>query len=119
MSIQAGIFTVLSSNTDLSAIVSNRIYPLIAPQNPTLPYITYQRISKIPTTNMDGISSLDMGRFQIDIWSLTYSEGLDIAKLLERSFDFIGQLDNQLEDYDSGSKLYRQTLDFILYEDKF
>lgn len=117
MSIQESLFQHLSTDTNITALVEDRIYPLVAPQNVVKPYITFQRISKIPTTEIkDGKSTLDIGRFQINIWSDGYLDGVNIAKTLEQSLTGLAQLDNQLEGFDANAKLYQQILDFLIFE---
>jgi hypothetical protein len=45
--IEAALRAVLIAHPDVAALAGGRIYPLILPQNPTLPAIAYQRISNL------------------------------------------------------------------------
>lgn len=41
--IEKGVYSVLSSDSDITGLVSTRIYPIMAPQDATIPYLVYRR----------------------------------------------------------------------------
>ena len=114
--IQTNLYTVLTSDASLSAKIGSRVYPLVAPQNPVCPYIIYLRVSKKDTADINGVSSLDAGRFQIDIWAKSYKESVEIAKLVEATLSGKAELINQMDDYDGEVKLYRQICEYLIFE---
>jgi len=63
----------LANTAGVSALVSDRIYPGIAPQGAALPYLTYQRVSGPRTYTFDGASGIEAPRIQIDCFAATYS----------------------------------------------
>lgn len=65
--------------TALQAVAGGRVHPVVAPEEPTLPYVTYLEAAN-PTNNaLEGASNLQNTRLQIDCWSLTYSEAHSVA----------------------------------------
>jgi hypothetical protein len=72
MVIEEALMTYLLAQSGLTALVSNRIYPLKLPQTPTLPAIVYQKIDapRLPGFSADyGVTT----RIQITSWALTYT----------------------------------------------
>ena len=72
MVIEEALIAYLLTQSGLTALISNRAYPLKLPQNPTLPAIVYQ---KIDAPRLQGFSA-DYGvmtRIQITSWALTYT----------------------------------------------
>jgi hypothetical protein len=117
--ISNGIFSTLSTNTALAAKISTRIYPLVAPQNPVTPFITYQRISKQDTMDLEGKESLDIGRYQFKIYGKTYKEVQDVGELLKQAFEGKAFILMQMDDYEPDTKLFANLIDYQLTSDKF
>lgn len=61
------------------ALVAHRIYPVEAPQNPTVPYITYQRISEQVESGMTQDHGLTHPTIQVDCWGATYPSTRAVA----------------------------------------
>lgn len=64
------IFSRLISFSGVATLVGNRVYPIILPQDPTLPAITYQIISQSPTGGNIHIHNM---RLQVDCWATSYA----------------------------------------------
>ena len=88
MTIEAVIFTRLSTHAGVSALVSNRISPVDAPQNDQMPAITHRQLSGPPIRVMGGVTGLVRAIFQFDCWSGKRVDGTrgtpDEAKALAR-----------------------------------
>lgn len=71
MSIGAMVYTAVHGITGVSNVVSTRIYPIEAPQDASLPYVIYRRVSDVPdyAGNTEGLRS---ARIQVDCWAATY-----------------------------------------------
>lgn len=67
--IEQALFEILTGHPGLSALVSNRVYPLILPEDPELPAITYQRITTTRGYTVDGPDGAANPTFQITIWN--------------------------------------------------
>jgi len=73
------IVTRLEAYESLSALVGTRIYPLILPQSPTLPAVTYQRTDGPRDHCMDADSNVASPRFAFDSWASTYAGAKAVA----------------------------------------
>lgn len=111
--IQSGLLNLLKTIPS----ISTRVYPLVAPQNPTTPFITYQRISSFDTSTIEGTESLDMARFQIKIFSKNYLEAVNNANLVKTKLSGKGLKLMHGEDYESETLLFVQILDYQLSDD--
>jgi len=119
----------LEENAGVAALTSTRIYPLILPQNPTMPAITYQRISG---TGQDGTSTLRQSRWQVNCWSKRrdgaggYGEVQQLATAVKAALEEYIELSqtpginmarvvNELDDYEDETQVYRVIIDVILH----
>jgi hypothetical protein len=129
MSLAAGIFDFLS--TGLS--VGDRVYPLTLPQDVTLPALTFQVISDIPTLSHDvaqdhplytGARRSDT-RVQFDCYGSTYDDAEALADELHTLAvgyrGFWGAIevdsvlpDNRLDDRDEAPDVWRVICDLII-----
>lgn len=75
---EAAIRTLLLADATVAGLVADRIYPLVLPQKPTLPAVTYQRIST-PIQYAQGGPSLATPRLQIDCWAGDYDSAKALA----------------------------------------
>lgn len=73
--VEEGLFTLLSTDAGVSALVGvgavARIYPIEFPQDVVLPALAYSRISGVPDHHLTGRSNIGRGRFQIDCKAAT------------------------------------------------
>jgi hypothetical protein len=87
MNIGQIIYGVLSATAGVTALVSTRIYPDMAPQNATFPYIVFQKLSTQPTDTKEGASPLDKILVQIDCYSGSYDTSHTIAAAIRTALD--------------------------------
>ena len=81
MKIEEALYAHLKAHTGLSSLVGTRIYPLVLPQNPALPAVTYQKISRAGERVMNNSTTLVVRtRFQISCWATSYSNAKDVAE---------------------------------------
>ena len=80
MSIESVIYDRLSGHAGLSALVSTRVYPNVAPQNVTVPFVTYRRVSALRESGYGEDIGIVTSRFQIDMYATTYSGVRAIAE---------------------------------------
>lgn len=116
MSIEADLVAHLKADSAISNLVGARIYPLIAPQNVTDPYITYQVVSDNSNQCMSGESYQNDTRFQLDCWSTKYSEVKAIKEAVLSALIGFKSSNNisNMDDYEPDTKLYKQLIDFKL-----
>jgi len=79
MRLEEALYAHLSGDADVAALVGDRIYPLLVPQDADLPALAYQRISGVPIYAHDGPPGLARARVQITCLGRSYSEAKDLA----------------------------------------
>jgi hypothetical protein len=73
----------LNAHAGLSALVGSRIYPLILPQSPTLPAVTFQQISRVPVHDRSMPDTLVTTRWQWNVNARTYATALPVMAQLK------------------------------------
>lgn len=126
MTIEAVLFTRLSTFAGLTALVGTRIYPSVAPQNVTAPFVTYRRISAVRRSGFGQDIGIVSARFQLDAIALTYSsmravvEQIVLALQRWRS-DLTNPavietfIENEYEIYEDEPDLYHGAVDVIVH----
>lgn len=121
--IEDALYTKLSGTVAISAIVSDRIYPMKMPEDPTFPCVTYQRISSVRNQTLQGRVAYCDSIFQIDSWSKDYDVTKQIAgeifAVLEGFRGTVSSVDiqavlsqNEIDLYEDDVKLYRRSQTF-------
>lgn len=88
MTADEGIYKLLSEDTDVSALVGTRIYPLYAPQSFVAPYVTYQLVSVVPYNTKSGPSTLDEKLYQINSVGKNYDATIDLSNKVRTALDY-------------------------------
>lgn len=133
MSIESGIYTALTTDTDVAALITNgdspetfRVYPLRLKEGYSLPAISYQRISTDRLHDLDGPTGRASPRFQIDCWAASYSTVRDLATKVRAVLDGhkgtlggeanVGGIHQQGErdGFEEDIETYRVTMDFFI-----
>jgi hypothetical protein len=127
-----GIFAYLKATAGITALVSSRIYPLVLPQEPTLPALVVTRIStpRIVSHDTSGATGdLISPRYQFDAWGTSQAATKAIADALRAALNgktgAAGGItlraalsEDEAHDYDPETGLYRIRSDyFIWYEE--
>ena len=110
------IFRILSSDNTLNEMVGNKIFPIIAENDITFPFILVTRTSITPITFKTGVA-VDKVTFQVVIEDVDYFRTVNIAErvreLLElRNSDYFKRIEfsSCYEDFMNDS--YKQRLQF-------
>lgn len=69
MGIEEHVFAALTANPAVAALVSQRIYPLVMPQNPTLPAIRYEVTGQASEWALTGAEAMRETMFDVDCWA--------------------------------------------------
>ena len=127
MQIGKSIYYILVNDRDVSALVGTRIFPNVAPQTTTFPFIIYDVTGVSPNDTKEGPSTLDTNDVMISCYSETYDEASDLAQKIRVAMDRINegvyndetiqssqfQSYNDIFDDTSGDAgIYRKALDF-------
>ena len=110
------VYQLLKSNVAIKALINERVYPMVAPQNVVKPYLTYRVISGLKLQCMGGQIYQGDYRMQIDCFSLTYSNVKAISEAVKNALiGFMTSSDiNIIDEYEDETKLIRQIIDFKL-----
>ena len=65
------MYSAFQAHSPLTAIVGTACYPVLAPQDATLPFVTWQEITFIPTPTHDTIGKEGFRFVQISCWAAT------------------------------------------------
>lgn len=87
MSVSSAIYSILSADAALAALVGDRIFPSVAPAGTISPWLVYQRISERPTVCHQGASGLSFYRYQISAYSKYQNEAEQISDAVKAALD--------------------------------
>ncbi|MEZ4684198.1 MAG: DUF3168 domain-containing protein [Caldilineaceae bacterium] len=115
------LFEALTNDATVVGLVTARVYPHKLPQSPTLPAVTYQLVSRVPT---EANTELFDCRVQLDCWSGTYAGATTLAIAVLNALRFYRKGDggntllsiydsNYIDDYDDEREIYRVIVDVI------
>lgn len=85
INIGKAIYSIITGTTAITAIISNKVFPIVIPENTALPVVVYERNSSVEYTR-DGISIYNID-VDITILSEKYSESITIGELIVKAFD--------------------------------
>ncbi|HEG43246.1 MAG TPA: DUF3168 domain-containing protein [Phycisphaerales bacterium] len=83
--IEKAIYSLLSGDPTLSALVGTRIDPMIVPQGTAMPAVTYMQIPSWRDNTLDGPSGLVRSRWQINCWALTTAEARTVSNAVRQA----------------------------------
>lgn len=85
MTIEAEIFTRLSTETAFDDLVAGRVYPLQAPQGVAAPFVVYRQIDAVRESGMGADSDVVACRIQLDAFAATYDDVKEVATELRKA----------------------------------
>lgn len=137
MIVEVELRAIILAAPAVLALMADRAYPVILPQKPELPALTYQRISGgTRVSSHAGDTGLALARIQIDCWAQTYLAAKDLAATVRKTLQagnrqlakgavpagstgVIRKVDVTLDrdDYEDGDviKLYRAGFDVLTW----
>jgi hypothetical protein len=118
--LSADFYSRLISHAGLSALVGDRIYPLVLPQNTALPAVVYQRISGQRIQNL----TRDTGgpqriRVQLTAWAEDVDTANSVAEQVRQAMEAatgwraLHALD--VEQYEPDTGLYSVVADYLVH----
>jgi len=112
MSVESSIFNALKG------LVSNRVFPDIAPELTARPYITYQQVGGLAVNFLDPtVPGKKRSRFQINVWGDTRAQVATLAGQVEDGLRAVTALQPTVEgapvaSYEPDTKLRGSMQDF-------
>jgi hypothetical protein len=80
----------LVTNTSVTAIVSTRIYPVLAPASAALPFITYRRAGVSRSQSLAGPIGLPTVNLEVEVYDTTYNGARELADVCRVALDGYG-----------------------------
>ena len=115
MTIETTLFSTLDNDATLTGLVASRIYPQVAPDNATIPYITYQVIVGSSHSRLKGAAGSERKLIQLNCISNTYSEAKSVAVAARSAINgTVGYCNSESDDYFSEIQRHRVMLDVSL-----
>jgi hypothetical protein len=87
MIIGKALYSILSGDSGLSALVGTRIYPELIEQEADLPAICYALDSTTPNPTKDSTSTVDQNNFRVFCVAKGYAECIDIGEAVRAALD--------------------------------
>lgn len=133
MTIESALYSYLSNKASVTALVSDRIYPQVAPQGTAYPFVTFNVLSEDTQHDMSGASGLTNVAMQIDAWCETVADRVSVSEALRNALDgfrgamgteslhisnfFMTDRQNFVEGDTEGKAhpLYRSSMDFSIW----
>jgi hypothetical protein len=119
--IENKLFKHLSTVNGVSTLISSRIYPVVLPQHPTYPCVTYSRVAGNRENDVSsGYCGLENVIIQVDAWAPTYdqvaslSSAVITAMCASTSFSCIAP-NSPIDYYEDEIQIYRRTIDFSIW----
>lgn len=81
ISINKYIYAILNSNTELNNIVGNNIFPLVAEEETTFPFVVFRRSNIITSYAKKQVANDEVG-FVVSIADTNYSKTVEIAEII-------------------------------------
>jgi hypothetical protein len=104
--------------TALSGVAGGRIFPHIALEGVTKPYVTYFRLSVIPETTLSSGRPLENTIFQLDIYDKTAagaSATKDAVKAALDAWAVQSVIQSEQDLYEPDTRLHRVTMDVSVW----
>lgn len=119
------IYSILTADSDVNAIVSGRVYPQIAAQGAAFPFVVYVINDLTPSDTKSGVSTLDEVRYEVLAIAETYAEAADLNEKIRTALDrYTGTISGvvvdsiqftELEtDYDDAAEVYIANSEYII-----
>ena len=112
-------YTTLNAAAALQTLVGtgtspqqSRIYPGIAPESATLPYIEYSVIGDEPINTIKGVDDMHSERMQFSCHALTYTGAKALADAVHDALEGDGYQEFRSDAYQAPTKGYSVALDW-------
>jgi hypothetical protein len=125
--IESGLISLLNADATMSGLIAGRIYPLVLPETPTYPALTYRTISSVPTLDLNGNVIESKTRIEFTAWSTVYSDCKTIQKAIRNVLDsysgtlpdgtivqFTWRDGSAVDAFDDVRRAYNSSLDYRL-----
>ena len=81
------IYAILAADTDVNSIVGSKIFPLVAENGTTFPFLCYTREGLQPSTGTKDGYIGDLVTFRVDVVADTYNQLIDLADAVRQCLE--------------------------------
>jgi len=81
------IYAILSVDTDVNSIVGSKIFPLVAENGTTFPFLCYTREGLQPSTGTKDGYVGDLVTFRVDVVAESYNQLIDLADAVRQCLE--------------------------------
>jgi hypothetical protein len=114
VTIEEGLFTFVTAQVDVAAIIGTRFYAVVIPQEPPYPVIVHQRMAGPRERAADGPTSSVESTYALTCWAKSYAEATTLARVLRKALDGtrgpLGDVSIGWATAEEGQDLYEETL---------
>jgi len=104
----------------LGPLISNKVHPVVVPQEATFPCIRYVTVTAVPEQSTCGSSGLVRSQFQIDIYAEAYAQVRapreQVVAAMQDTFPLENILTGEFEAFEVEPKLFRRILTYSAAE---
>lgn len=102
----------------LAGVAGGRVFPNVAPNNVSKPYVVYSRVSSAPENTLADGASIENTRLQVDCFDTTYSAAVALAETVKaamKSSAITHVLLLEQDQFEPEALLHRVILDFSVW----
>lgn len=112
--VEKAISRALLADGELAAIIGNKVFPVLIPQNTAFPIICYQRISSVPDETLQGYQS-EQVRIQLTVFTKKYNQAKELSNIIRRimAVELCAYLEQESDLYDNETKTFQVAADYI------
>ena len=125
MPFEEGLFYYLDNYEALAEEVDNRIYPILLPQEATLPAVVYTRISTPRLYKLED-EFLPQGRFQFDCYAEEFQEAKEVAADVKAALDLYSGamgaytvemciIEDEMDTYEPETGYWRSMVEVVIW----
>ena len=87
MEVGKAIFSILTGNAPVEALIGTKIFPNVARVETEFPFVIYDVTGETPTDYKDSASSLDTTSVMVSCYAETYAGAADLAQKVRTALD--------------------------------
>lgn len=118
--IEQTVYTVLTTNPAVQAIVGTKVYPLVIPEEADVPAVVYQKVGTLVVNSLDGFSGLESIRLQFSCYAKTLFQAKQLAQSVSAALNGSAVLKcvrtMEMDDQDAETKSFRVIVDFNIWQ---
>jgi hypothetical protein len=94
---EAVLRSALIANATVAGLVSNRVYPVVAPASAALPFVTWRRVAIRRQQTLGGPMGMPVTSVEYSIYGATYEQAREVADAMRSVLDGYGGTLNNTE----------------------